>query len=1170
MMRRNNWAGWIAVASLIVSPVLLDQQVTAAVSPAQPSLTTSQRVSTTMMGMPLQFEANHGQVDGQVKFLSRGSGYTLFLTPTESVMVLQQRDATSQPGGGHDPLATTEPAPIKQSVVRMKLEGANPSPAIDGMEQLPGIVNYFIGNDPAKWRTKIPIYAKVHYKEAYPGIDLAYYGNQGKLEYDFIVAPGADPNQIKLAFEGASDIRIAASGDLVLTTALGDVRVQKPVVYQVEKDGHKTLVAGDYVASPNSSSLVKIQLAAYDREKPLVIDPVLLYSTYLGGSGNEAGTEFGPQGIAVDSAGNAFVAGGTASTDFPGTTGSAIQGVYGGGTGDVYVVKLNPAGSSILWATYLGGISYDRATAIALDPSGNAYVTGFTNSTTSTSATFPTTPGAYRNFGPASEAFISKISADGSTLIYSTLLGGNGDRDIGWSIAVDAGGFAYVTGETRLGGALFPTTPGAFQTTPGGTSVYLQSSDAFVTKLNPTGTGLVYSTYVGGNMNDGGMGIAVDPSGNAYVTGSTQSANFPGTGSSLVQPTFGGVQDAFIVRLNASGTALDYSSYLGGAGDEWGRGIALDSAGNAYATGQTTSTNFPITPGSAQTAIGNPTLPGQYDAFVTKVSPAGSLVYSTYLGGTNYDAGWAIKADNAGFAYVVGRGRSSNFPGIVPLTGSPVPSPTTWAFYSKINPTGSGLLFSVYLGGTTARAGTSGDTEPLGLALDAQSNAYITGFTRSANFPLLSAAQSTPGGTIDDFVMKIGDRPIANAGPDQSVPMGTLVTLDGAGSTGGSLSYIWTQVAGPTVALSGATSAHPTFSAPTVPAAGGTATFELTVCEGSSSNCSNPDTVNVHITNVNRPPVADAGPDQTVQEGSPVLLDGTASYDPDIEPLTYQWTQLFGPAVTLLGGNTVLPTFVAPNVGSAGATIVFDLTVTDPRNLTGPDSVSIHVTNLNQTPVANAGPDQTVNENTLVTLNGTLSADPDLDALSFTWTQTAGPLVTLTGGATASPTFTAPAVGAGGMMFTFRLVVSDGQVSSAADTVNILVQDTNDPPVCTLAQASPNLLWPPNHTMVPVTIIGVSDPNDQAITITFTAATQDEPVNGLGDGDTSPDAAVSGNQILLRAERAGTGNGRVYQVHFTATDDQGGSCSGSVKVGVPPSKKDSAVEGPQLYNSFGP
>ncbi|MEK9142651.1 MAG: SBBP repeat-containing protein, partial [Nitrospirota bacterium] len=845
--------------------------------PAMKSHPANHPVAAQLLGLPLQFEANRGQVDDQVKFLARGKGYTLFLTPTESVMVLTGREASrvkSEAGSDPTEVIGHESQEYKRSVVRMKLEGANPSPAIDGMEQLPGIVNYFIGNDPAKWRTKIPTYAKVQYKEAYPGIDLAYYGNQGKLEYDFIVAPGADPSQIKLAFEWASDITVADSGDLLLTTALGEVRLQKPIVYQLENDGHKTLVAGNYMISPNASKAVGIQLAAYDYTKPVVIDPILLYSTYLGGSANEDGFEFGPHGIAVDSLGNAYIAGATTSTDFPGVTAGSVQPIHGGGLFDAYVAKLSSTGSSILWASYLGGTGsttysaggtgYDRATAIALDPSGNAYVTGLTHSTTSTSSSFPTTPGAYRTFGPPGEVFITKISSDGASLVYSTLLGGNGDRDIAWSIAVDAAGHAYVAGETRLGGASFPTTPGAFQTIPGGVTVYLESSDAFVTKLNPSGTGLVYSTYIGGSNNDGALGIAVDPAGNAYVTGNTRSTNFPGVSAGSISATLGGVQDAFVVRLNASGTALDYASYLGGGGDEFGRAITVDSTGNAYATGQTTSTNFPITSGSFQTTIGNPTLPGQYDAFVTKISSAGSLIYSTFLGGNSYDGGWAIKVDSSGNAHVVGRGRSSNFPGIVPLTGSSIPTPTTWAFYSKINPTGTGLVFSVHLGGTTARTGTSGDTEPLGLALDAQSHAYITGFTRAANFPLLSAAQSTPGGTIDDFVMKIGDRPIADAGPDQPVSMGTLVTLDGTASTGSSLTYTWTRISGPSVALGGATTAHPTFTAPNVPAAGATVTFELVVCEGTSSNCSDPDTVNVHISNINQPPVAQAGPDQTV------------------------------------------------------------------------------------------------------------------------------------------------------------------------------------------------------------------------------------------------------------------------------------------------------------------
>jgi hypothetical protein len=306
--------------------------------------TTVQRVTATMMGMPLQFEANHGQVDAQVTFLARGHGYTLFLTPTESVLVLQQRDASAEqnPRTMTDPTAVPKPAPINQAVVRMKLEGANPSPAIDGMEPLPGIVNYFIGNDPAKWHTDIPTYAKVQYQDPYPGIALAYYGNQGRLEYDFIVAPRADPNQIKLAFEGASDITVADSGDLVLITALGEVRMQKPIVYQLEPDGHKTLVAGQYtVASPAVSRqasrttpyAVGFQLASYDHAKPIVIDPVLLYSTYLGGSNDDVG-----YGIAVDAAGSAYVTGGTSSTNFP--TASPAQATTGG-SWDVFVTKLS-------------------------------------------------------------------------------------------------------------------------------------------------------------------------------------------------------------------------------------------------------------------------------------------------------------------------------------------------------------------------------------------------------------------------------------------------------------------------------------------------------------------------------------------------------------------------------------------------------------------------------------------------------------------------------------------------------------------------------------------------------------------------------------------------------------------------------------------------------------
>jgi hypothetical protein len=1104
-----------------------------------------------MMGMPLQFEANHGQVDAQVKFLSRGSGYTLFLTPTESVMVLRQREAPSQPGDIHDPQATTEPAPIKQSVVRMKLEGANPSPAIDGLEQLPGIVNYFIGNDPEKWRTKIPTYAKVQYKEAYPGIDLAYYGNQGKLEYDLIVAPGADPNQIKLAFEGASDIRVADSGDLLLTTALGEMRLQKPIVYQVENNGHKTLVAGKYILETQSASLhvshtmsysVGFQLASYDHAKPVVIDPVLLlYSTYLGGSASDNGGA-----IAVDTAGQAYVTGTAFSTNFP--TATPFQ-AASGGRFDAVVMKLSASGTSLLYSTYLGGSNVDQGHGIAVDAAGQAYVMGTTNSTN-----FPTATPFQATLGSLGmeDVFVTKLNAAGTSLLYSTYLGGSGVDD-GRGIAVDAAGQAYVTGATAS--TNFPTvTP--FQSTLGGTQ------DAFVTKLNAAGTSLLYSTYLGGSNTENnladGAGIAVDIAGQAYVTGTTLSTDFPT--ANPFQATLGGTQDAFVTKLSAAGTSLLYSTYLGGNSTERGHGIAVDAAGQAYVTGETSSTNFPtVTP--FQATLG--TVP---DAFVTKLSAAGtSLLYSIYLGGNNLDQGWGIAVDAAGYAYVTGTTASTNFPTANPFQATPVHAREV--FVTKLSAAGTSLLYSTYLGGND---GTASVEAGFGIAVDAVGYAYVTGMTNSTNFPTSNPVQAMSGGAGDAFVTKLSDKPLANAGIDQSVPEGTLVTLDGSGSTGGSLTYIWTQVAGPTAALGGATSAHPTFSAPHVPAAGGTVTFELVVCEGTSSNCSDPDSVNVHIMNINQPPVADAGLDQTLQEGSPVVLNGTASYDPDVEALTYTWLQLYGPPVTLANAATATPSFLAPPVGSGGAQVDFELIVTDPHGLHHADYVSVVVTNVNQIPVAHAGPDQTVNENALVTLNGTGSTDPDLDPLHFTWTQTAGPHVPLTGGATASPTFTAPVVAVGGATLTFQLVASDGQASSAADSVTIHVADTNDPPVCTLAQPSVTSLWPPNHMMVPVTIMGVTDPNNQAVTFTFTSVTQDEPVNGLGDGDTSPDAAASGNQILLRAERAGTGNGRVYVVHFTATDAEGAHCSGTVKVGVPHSKKDTAGDNGQLFNSFAP
>ena len=716
---------------------------------------------------------------------------------------------------------------------------------------------------------------------------------------------------------------------------------------------------------------------------------------------------------------------------------------------------------------------------------------------------------------------------------------------------MDAAGSAYVTGHTRSSN--FPMVGSPIQGT-------LTSSfgNAFVIKLNPAGTTLSYSTYLGGTSDDSyGHGIVVDTTGSAYVTGRTSSSSFPGTAGNSIQSTLSGFTDAFVTKLNPAGTALIYSTYLGGSLGDVSNGIAIDAAGNAYVTGSTGSANFPVTAGNSVQG----SAAGLGDAFVTKLNPAGTaLAYSTYLGSHRADEGNGIAVDTVGSAYVTGQTTYPDFPGTAGSTYGGGPAD---AFVTKLNPAGT-ALDSTYLGGVDSERGH-------GIAVDAAGNAYVTGLTHSSHFPGTadSLIQSTSE-PIDAYVAKISFTPTANAGPDQSVLEGTLVTLDGTVSSGGSLTYSWTKVVGPFVALTGTNTAHPTFTAPNVPAAGDTVTFELVVCESTSSACSEPDSVNVKITDVNHPPVAQAGPDRTVQEGSPVNLDGTASYDPDMDTLTYQWSQILGPAVTLMNPTSVTASFTAPSVAAGGATLEFDLTVKDPHNLTGSDKVSVVVVHVNQPPVANAGLDQTRNEQTLVTLDGTASSDPDLDTLSYTWTQTGGPTVVLAGSTTASPTFTAPAVPVGGALLTFQLTTNDGQINSGVDTVQIKVQKVNDPPICAQAQASPNLLWPPNHTMTQVSITGITDPGNNAVTITYTSVKQDEPINGLGDGDTSPDAIESGNKILLRAERAGTGNGRVYVVQFTAANSAGVQCSGTVRVSVPHDKKDTAGEGPQLYNSFAP
>ena len=687
-----------------------------------PNVVLKAQVSETYGRLPLSFEANLGQTDPRVKFLARGLGYTLFLTPTEAVLTLtgERTPELAAPNTGK----FEKPQELRRNTLRMRIVGANPRAQVEGRDKLPGKTHYFLGNDPARWRTNVPTYAKVHHQAIYPGIDLMYYGNQRQLEYDFAVKPGAEPGRIVLHFEGAQRLEVDAGGDLVIHTGAGPIHQRRPVVYQ-EIHGTRQAVAGGYILRGRQE--VGFQVAAYDESRPLIIDPVLVYSTYLGGSASDQGL-----GIAVDAAGSAYVTGLTLSTDFP-TTPGAFDTTRNGDF-DAFVTKLDATGSALLFSTYLGGSAQDVGGGIVVDTAGNAYVTGWTFSTA-----FPTTPGAFDTSPNGDfDAFVTKLDATGSALLYSTYLGGSG-QDLGSSIGVDTAGNTYLTGSTRS--TNFPTTPGSFDTTLTG------GADAYVTKLNAIGSApLVYSTYLGGNDVDEGIGIALDAAGNAYLTGLTFSTDFATPGA--FDTTVNGGGDAYVTKLNAIGSApLLYSTYLGGSSFEWGLGIAVDAAGNAYVHGRTASLNFPTTPGAFDT-----TFNGVIDAFVTKLNATGSapLLYSTYLGGSAQDEGFGIALDAAGNAYAIGRTFSGDFPTTPGMDtslngGSDV-------YVTKLDVTGSApLLYSTYLGGSSFEFG-------FGIAVDAAGNAYVTGATGSANFPTTPGAfDVTFNGGEDVFVTKISD-----------------------------------------------------------------------------------------------------------------------------------------------------------------------------------------------------------------------------------------------------------------------------------------------------------------------------------------------------------------------------------------------------------------------------
>lgn len=638
-------------------------------------------------GMPLYFEVNQGQAVPEVRFLAHGGRSVLLLTTQEAVLAL--REAAE---------STTS------ALVRMRFVGSNPAAEIMGEQQLPGKSNYFVGNEPEQWRTNIAQYARVRYHGLYPGVDLVFYDRGGALEYDFVVAPGADPGQVRLRFAGAERVELNRSGDLILHTAAGQLVQRAPAIYQ-EIGGVRSKVSGGYVLENDGQ--VGFYLANYESSQPLVLDPVIEYARFFGGSredeilslavdkkGNAylSGETSSPDleltskalpynpaafqteantlafvakldssgmkliyctylggsktavghNIKIDSSGNAYIGGRTEAHDFP--LKNPIQASFGGGSDDGFLAKLNSSGSALVYSTYIGGSAYDQGRALAVDAAGNVYLTGITES-----PDFPTKNPIQAKVGGQQDTFALKVNAAGSALVYSTYLGGVGN-DVGHAIAVDAAGSAYITGLSNSPD--FPIAKPLQGSYRGG-----EGNDVIVVKVNAAGSALAYSTYLGGSKNEESRAIAVDAAGNATITGYTQSTDFPT--AKPVQPSFaGGSNDIFVTQIHADGAALNFSTYLGGSGSDYGRGLALDGSRNIYLTGYTDSRDFPTAKPFQDAYAG-----GSADTIVAKLNPAGAvLLFSSYLGGSAYERGRGLAVDSRGGVYISGRTESKDFP----------------------------------------------------------------------------------------------------------------------------------------------------------------------------------------------------------------------------------------------------------------------------------------------------------------------------------------------------------------------------------------------------------------------------------------------------------------------------------------------------------------------------
>lgn len=725
----------VGVGLALISRSVLRSQLRNGISPSAPGrspplhstgLTSVFRPSLTPIRA--DFIENRGQADSQVLFYLQASGQTLWFTPNGIVIDLLKWHARKSVST-LKPVSSNPSGFVDESearlVIRQEFLGSNDSLTFEGSYPQPGKLNFFRGGDPENWRTGISRYGELGATDVWEGIDLRFYTNRGGLEQEYVVHPGADPAEIRVGFQGIKGLQVADNAALQITTAFGDLSESRPRAYQLI-DGQRREVDSRFKLIDQTS--YTFTLADYDPRYPLVIDPTLTYSTYLGGAGGDTGMD-----IALDGEGNTYIAGITTSTDFPVTEG-AFGTVFGGGShSDAFVAKLNPTGTELIYATYLGSESRDEALGIAVNNSGEAFVTGWTFF-----GDFPTTLGSFQPNRPGGQGwsgFVTRLNAAGSGLTYSTYLGGAAGTDQATAIAVDAAGNAYVTGET--GSSDFPTES-AIQSALSG------PTDAFLTKINDTGSALVYSTFLGGSNEDAGKDVDLDENGSLHMLGHTHSHDLLTVNAA--QATFGGGnEDVFVVKVNPTGDSFVYATYLGGQDnacclDEIGASIAVGDDGAAYVTGSTSATDFPTTEGVIKPNCAS-------DTFVTKLDAQGQFVYSTCLGGSLEDWAQSIDVDGEGNAYVAGYTASEDFP--VADAVQPEPAGQGEGFLAELNPTGTDLVYATYLG--------SSDTDLVyAVVVDDLGDAYVTGETFAADFPTTPFAfDRSFAGSHDAFVSKI-------------------------------------------------------------------------------------------------------------------------------------------------------------------------------------------------------------------------------------------------------------------------------------------------------------------------------------------------------------------------------------------------------------------------------